>query len=169
MTLSFPNLLVELGDTPQTKTSNIDSDRIRTMAHDIWTSVLGLSLEPVIGILPSVENTGFYYAASVRIIGCENLTVCLYFTKTMAQKITAGLFGASEENAEPDQIKDTLKELVNILGGNIKGTLNQYHFLSTPAISTMENGFHRPEGSLVCEYFYKCQGEYLNLTVIERY
>jgi CheY-specific phosphatase CheX len=169
MSLALPNLLAELENTPQAKTGSVDVERVRLMTHDIWTTVLGLKLEPVIGILPKLENAGFHYSASVRIIGCENLTVSLHFPKTLAQKIAASLFSTADENEDQDQITDTLKELVNILGGNIKGTLNQYHFLSTPAVSLMEDGFLRPEGSLICEYFYKCQGEYLNLTVVERY
>jgi hypothetical protein len=55
--------------------------------------------------------------------------------------------------------------LVNIIGGNIKGMLVKYHFLSLPSVSELHMGHGAPVGALLCELFFRCEEGGLKLSL----
>ncbi len=104
----------------------------------------------------------------IRILGVRNLMVRLTVTAPTAAAVAAHLFGSGEGPVSQELSEDALKEMVNILGGNIKALLSKHHFLSIPsvALKTTES-LGRPPGVPLFERFYKVGDEPLHLAVMD--
>lgn len=147
------------------ETSEIKLENVQGLVRNIWSSVLGLELDPVSsGGVP--DPPGSSYSAWVRIIGSNNLTVVLQCSEALARKSAALMFSTLESEVGEDQIKDGLKELVNILGGNVKGMMTKYHFLSMPSVSELNKEPRFPNSEPLCEFNFKHQGDGLMLSLL---
>ena len=143
--------------------SGIKIDNIQNVVREIWNSVLGLNLSFTAS--PAVAGGGIY-TSWVRIIGSDNLTVLIQCSEGLARTSTANMFGVAESEVTEDQMKDSLKEMVNIIGGNIKGTMTKYHFLSLPSVSDLNKDPHFPNADLICEFNFKYLDQSLRLSVL---
>ena len=147
------------------ETVELKTEGIRQFVQDLWGSMLGL--EPT-----SAEGKGDWaasggcYTAWVRIIGGINLTVILKSSEGLARKSASLMMETSEAEITSDQAKDSLKELANILGGNVKGMMAKYHFLSLPAVSELNQEPRLPEGEALCDFHFQCQDHPFQLTVL---
>lgn len=146
------------------ETSEIKLENVQGLVRNIWNSVLGLDLETLSpgGSAPM----GPSLSAWVRIIGSNNLTVVLQISENLARKSAALMFSASEDEVTEDQVKDGLKELVNILGGNVKGMMTKYHFLSMPSVSEPNKEPRFPNNETLCEFHFRHQDEGLKLSLL---
>ncbi len=144
------------------ETSELKIETVQSLTQDLWGSMLGLKLNP-----RAEEGVhGPCYTSWVRIIGGINLTVILKCREDLARKSASAMLDIPEAEITPDQVKDGLKELANILGGNIKGMMAKYHFLSLPAVSELNQEPRLPEGEALCDFHFECQGQPLQLTVL---
>jgi chemotaxis protein methyltransferase CheR len=141
----------------------IKKESIERLFNDLWGSVLGLKIEET-GSLNGVAGNEF--TTWIRIIGTQNLVVLLRCHERLAQKAASIMFGVEPEQARPDQVSDSMKELVNILGGNLKGMLVKYHFLSMPSVSALGEEPHFVGGDPIYESSFLCDNDPLKLTVL---
>lgn len=147
------------------ETSEIKLENVQGLVRNIWSSVLGLELDPLSpGGAPA--SLGASMSAWVRIIGSNNLTVLLQCSENLARKSAALMFSVSEAEVVEDQVKDGLKELVNILGGNVKGMMTKYHFLSMPSVSEPGKEPRFPNSEPLCEFHFKHQDQVLKLSLL---
>lgn len=148
------------------ETSEIKLENVQGLVRNIWSSVLGLELDTLSpGAAPAVP-LGASFSAWVRIIGSNNLTVVLQCSETLARKSAGLMFSASENEVGDEQVKDGLKELVNILGGNVKGMMTKYHFLSMPSVAEPGKEPRFPNSEPLCEFHFKHQEEILKLSLL---
>src|ERR1035438_9495715 len=107
------------------------------------------------------------YTAWLRIIGSQNITIILRCPRSLAQSATAAMFDARSQEVGPDQVKDSLKEIVNILGGNVKGMLTKYHFLSMPSVAEPGRTPFFPMDEVIGEFHFQRQGQDFELTLLK--
>jgi chemotaxis protein CheX len=146
--------------------TEIRLESVPRLVNDIWGSMLGLELA---GPAAPAE-TGAppdSYTAWLRIIGSENITIILKCPESLAQKATAAMFDTRLEEVSPDQVKDSLKEIVNILGGNVKGMLTKYHFLSMPSVAEPGRNPYFPMDEMIGEFKFTSLGQDFQLTLLK--
>lgn len=147
------------------ETQEISSESIERFIKDLWSTVLGLEItEDTPG--GSWRNTGGSYTAWIRIIGTLNLVVLLQCNEKLSQEVAATMFGTDLEQTRVDQINDSMKELVNILGGNIKGLTSKYHFLSIPAVLELNQQPNFFGGEVMYEADFISNNQPLKLKVL---
>lgn len=90
----------------------------------IWKDMLGLPTSPTAAIEPSSDSLDML-SASIAISGAwaGKITVCL--ERCLVLKIASIMFKRSETKLSEEEIDDALREMTNMLGGNIKFVLPQ--------------------------------------------
>ncbi len=147
------------------ETTEIRMDSVPKLVSDIWGSMLEMEIAPAVSA--GEEALAGVYTAWVRVIGSQNITVILRCPDILARKAAAAMFQCPIEEVVPDQIRDGLKEIVNILGGNLKGMMTKYHFLSMPAVSEPDREPRFPAGDILGLFHFQSQGQPLQLTLLK--
>ena len=101
------------------------------LAADIWSSVLGLEIEPT----QSKNDSSDRLTGCVQITGVWRGSVTLETSRGFARSAAASMFAVPEENVTSAEIIDALAELANMLGGNIKSLLPGPSFLALPSVT----------------------------------
>jgi len=105
--------------------------RLNEIAEKVWAMVLGLEL------LPSKcdpARTDAFVLGRVTITGTWHGAVTLGCSPLVARHAAAAMFGKRPNEAEPDEIRDALGELTNMVGGNFKTLLEGDCRLSMPDV-----------------------------------
>jgi chemotaxis protein CheX len=107
--------------------------------------------------------------ACVHISGAWEGVVTVESTSNLARRAASILLGVEEESATPEELGDTLGELTNIIGGNIKGLLPEPSRLSVPAVFQGHDSNLTVKGSrLVSTVGFDCEGQPLRVTLMKR-
>lgn len=121
----------------------LTTEAVAQVAQEIWTALLaadeGSPLLP--GDVASNE-----VVAQIHISGEWNGTVCLNCSNLAARHATSAMFGMEDDELTDADIKDAVGELVNVMGGNIKGLVEGPSDLSLPKVS--EGPVAHPAGRL---------------------
>jgi chemotaxis protein CheX len=147
------------------ETTEIRLESVPRLVNELWGSLLGMELAS-----PAADGGGSppdSYTAWLRIIGSENITIILKCPESLAQRATAAMFDTRLEEVSPDQVKDSLKEIVNILGGNVKGMLTKYHFLSMPSVAEPGRNPYFPMDEMIGEFKFTSLGQDFQLTLLK--
>lgn len=110
----------------------IDWDKtIRELFEQVWCSALGSAIRK--RTLSSIDCPAeAERSASIGILGAWNGEVVLTCPESTAREFAAALHRCPEDSLSDEDVRATLRELVNILGGNVKSTLPGQHQLSMP-------------------------------------
>ncbi len=120
----------------------IEADRIRRLAEDVLSVTVGLPLRASAGDAWKGKDT--FLTGMVDITGNWSGVVAVHCTVEMARALVSCLCQIEVHAVTNDDIGDTLCELANILGGNVKALLPGPCSLSLP--STDLNGKIADEG-----------------------
>ena len=108
---------------------------ITELARDTWTSLLadehGLLPRHVDGDSSRADES---IAATVDISGEWNGTACLSCSMAAGRRAAAVMFEMEDEDLTPAEVSDAVGELINVVGGNIKGLLPNPTQLSLPVV-----------------------------------
>jgi CheY-specific phosphatase CheX len=136
--------------------------RLNEIAEKVWAMVLGLEL------LPSKcdpARTDAFVLGRVTITGTWQGAVTLGCSPLVARHAAAAMFGKRPNEAEPDEIRDALGELTNMVGGNFKTLLKGDCRLSVPkVIDTVPYADVVP--APVEHLWFECQGGVVILNVL---
>lgn len=142
-----------------------DLDRI---SNDIWAATLGLELAEA---PPEAEfdHETVAYTGQVQLTGAWTGAVLVELSGALAATATATMFGLDPgEAVDDDDVADTVGELANMTGGNVKALLPSPCALSLPSVTVGCRYRVAVPGSKVVERLrYHCEGELLALTVLE--
>jgi chemotaxis protein CheX len=112
--------------------TDVDLHRI---SADIWAAILGLELKPN----PALDT----YDADQRVVtGCVHITgdwegaVTVQLSETLARQATALMFAMEPGEVDEEEVADTVGELANMTGGNVKSLLGGSCQLSLPSVTT---------------------------------
>ncbi len=108
------------------------SDEIISITHDVWSSFLSAETLDVGGELPPGDAR---VTACVTVSGAWNGAILLECGSDAARDAAAALFMAEPAEMSDPDIADALGELVNMVGGNVKGLLPGPSKLSVPSVT----------------------------------
>ncbi|MCO5166315.1 MAG: chemotaxis protein CheX [Planctomycetes bacterium] len=132
-----------------------------SIAQGVWSMILGLELRPLASV-PAANGPAV--VGRVGISGAWEGQVTLRCPAAMAARAASILFGVTPNAAAPDQTRDVVGELTNVLGGNIKALLPEPCRLSLPAVDE-EQAARAPTRAVVVEVALSCEGQPVVVTV----
>ena len=107
---------------------------INQIMQDIWSGFLQLQLKECD---PSKLTPHESFVGKIQIIGNEQNWEVILSCGTDASRAAAGaMFMADPSTVPDDDVKETVAELTNMIGGNIKTLLPGHNTLSLPLISS---------------------------------
>lgn len=138
---------------------------IRHCAEMVWTTALGLSLTQKNTKQPITEIKNLRCATQIkgRWNGWFVITIAPGLTHT-ASRI---FFGESDSAIENENIKDTLKELANQIGGNLKNLVPQPSSIDIPVMSFEAGDLKFPHTEPLTRLTYECEGDLVEFQLLE--
>lgn len=112
---------------------HLSSDDVAQIVQEVWSSMLGLEVDPVD---IEVEKGEPSVAGSVGVTGATDCLISLEISEAGARQLAAAMFGLGEDDVSDDDIGDTVGELTNMVGGNIKSLLPEPSTLSLPVVAS---------------------------------
>ncbi len=112
--------------------STVELDRI---ASDIWSAMLGLTLEPHYDapVFPPDERVA---TGIVQITGDFEGAVTIQLTGAKAREVAAVMFAMEPDEIGDEEVSDAVGELANMTGGNVKSTMCGTCQLSLPSVTS---------------------------------
>ena len=145
----------------------VSEGKIHEMVRSVWDSVLGLELISADGVdIPDGKNRSL--TGCIQICGAWTGGVLLDCSAELARKIAAAMFDMDPSETALDEIQDALGELVNMIAGNFKNTLEGSCELSLPAVTQgVEYSVTIPGTKLDMQAEFRCEGEPVILKIVK--
>ncbi len=143
----------------------IDEQTLQQVVSDVCTGMLGLELEPT-------EHFGCdesdALSAVIRISGDWDSLVQVLTPRKTAVAIASNMFAMSEEELSEAEIRDAVGEIVNMVGGNLKGIVEGESALSLPCVGECVGAapFDSTFNGLTVSN--RCRGDLLIVRVLDR-
>lgn len=112
----------------------IVESEVRSSIETIWTSVLGLDVNPGRPVTMGGGEPDLL-TGCVQITGAWRGAVTLDCSSDLAREAAAIMFGIEPRQVDQEQIQDAIGELTNMIGGNFKSLLPEPCQLSLPAVT----------------------------------
>ncbi|HTX01708.1 MAG TPA: chemotaxis protein CheX [Acidimicrobiales bacterium] len=106
---------------------SLEADDVAEIAASVWASMLERSLVPV-----AASGDERPESAQVSIAGAFDGRVRVEMTSDLARQLTSQLFMMPEEEIDDELVTDAIRELTNIIAGNIKALLPDPSRLGLP-------------------------------------
>ncbi len=111
---------------------------------------------------------GDAFTGCVQISGAWQGAVVLQGTPALAKIIAGRFFEMIPDDVTEADIRDSVAELTNMVGGNIKGQVPAPSFLSIPSVTTGSDfDFHLAGASVISEVVVTCDGEIMRIRLCE--
>lgn len=104
------------------------------------------------------------WRASVTISGTSNGLVAVDCSEELARRLASAMFDSPESELSEAEVLDSLGEIANIIGGNIKALLPGPSTLGLPKV---ELDVTAPPVGPILEQVFSCTGEALRVTLAE--
>jgi len=108
------------------------------LLNNVWSSLMDEQLRGHIPAEDVFDNQSFR-TACVSIIGPEQYAVFIDCSEQLVVRIAASMFDTSIEELSTDEIVDALGEFVNMVAGEIEGTLIGNFQIGIPVVSKSRN------------------------------
>jgi hypothetical protein len=110
----------------------VDEDVVRFIVEQVWESLLQAPAVPWSGDAPA---HGLTVAAEVTLAGDWNGAVRLTCDAATAERLAGTMLGTDDESLPDDDVHDAVGEIVNVIGGNVKGSLDGSTSLGLPTVA----------------------------------
>lgn len=143
----------------------VANDDIRTVVDSVLLATFGLVASDGSGL-----QAGPLISALVAISGTWNGAVLVGCSPRLAVRFTCRMFGLDEVDVSREFVEDTMGELANMVGGNLKSMIPPSNSLSLPTV--VEGKDYRvrvPNASVLHEIALDVDGEAMRVTVLERW
>jgi CheY-specific phosphatase CheX len=140
------------------------ADTLGDLVRIAWTTVTGCNLNRV----AATPLSSRIVCSSVALSGPGNALVMLFADQDLARRGTSTALGSSAADVDETAIHDVLGEVVNIIGGNLKGSLPDGVVswqLSLPVVS--EAMQHSPGSRSVADVCFTAGGAVLRCQILE--
>jgi chemotaxis protein CheX len=141
---------------------------IQGLVESIWGTMLGF------GVVPSTEEgcpgrSEEFLTGSIQVTGAWDGAITQECPLALLAHAAEVFFGPSPEGHSHEELRDTLGELTNITGGNLKSLLPGTCFLGMPTVVEGTDYTHQVLHSRVLSRTaYQCLGHPFKVTVLER-
>ena len=123
-----------------------DPGMLATLVSNVTQTMCGISFSAAKGERPTGDLC--WRVATLPIGGERPLTVVLSSSQRGCTALGAALFSCDPSTLDDSMIEDSLRELLNMAAGQIKGALALDQALGLPEIMTGSQGFTRCERAL---------------------
>lgn len=106
------------------------TDAIDDITTSVFATMLGIDLRR----LPAAEPTEQPLMASIHIAGEWTGSVVLALSPAAAREAASAMLAIAPDAASQSDLEEVASELVNMIGGNVKGLLPGPSYLSLPTI-----------------------------------
>lgn len=141
---------------------------LHQISNDIWAAMLGLELKPN-------PASGTHEPDERVVTGCVQITgdwagaVTVQCSDRLARRATALMFAMEEDETSEEEVTDTIGELANMTGGNVKSLLAGSCQLSLPSVTSgRDYTVVIPGATPVDRVASDCDGELVVVTVLQR-
>lgn len=145
----------------------IATDDIVSITQNIFSTMLQMDPYPVAAESP--QDSHFEMIGCIQIVGEWSGTVLLKVPEELISTAGSRMLMIDQESMEDADREDTLAELTNMVGGNIKSIVPNPSNLSLPTV-TNGNDFHvRTFGSKpIHETCFQCDGHMFSVVILEK-
>ncbi len=134
-------------------------------AEMVWNTTLGLSLDRKETPHPIEETENFRCATKIN--GRWNGWLVITLPSKLTDTASRIFFGEGNSSRNEENREDTLKELANQVGGNIKNLVPQPSSLDLPVMSFKASDLQFPDTELRTRLTFECQGNLLEIQLLE--
>jgi chemotaxis protein CheX len=106
------------------------------MSSDLFNAMLGMSFDP--NPIENVDIVEDALQSSIHVSGNWNAEFRITVPQSLASQIACTMFDSQPDDLSSDEILDALGEVVNVIGGNAKGIINEECDLSLPCVGNAE-------------------------------
>lgn len=110
----------------------INAEDIESIVSAVWESVLGRPVWRCKG------DGDYRRAGNIDILGLWTGSVMMEVDRPSLRRAAASMFEVALEQVTEFQMNDTLAELTNMVGGNVKCLIEQPTRLSLPSVQTVD-------------------------------
>lgn len=141
----------------------MEQTQLEELMRNIWEAML-LPESPLEAGTPREE---YDFSACVDIVGAWNGVVSVECDETLAHALAQHMFGRTPEEVVEGDLLDALREVANLIGGNVKGTLAGGCQLSLPRATRGSESLLLDGGqATVCESAFDSEGRRLRVRVL---
>lgn len=144
---------------------SVDTAALGRIVEDVWATMLGMDVVADHG----VEPLHLPLTALVHISGDWDGAVQLELPPALARRATGAMLGLAEDDACPDDVRDAIGELANMVGGNYKSLLHGHCALSLPVVA--DGDAYRltvPGGAVVERRSFRCGADRFSASIVHR-
>ncbi|MCA9482710.1 MAG: chemotaxis protein CheX [Nitrospina sp.] len=133
-------------------------------AEMVWNTLFGMALHKK-GNAPLPKSS--YLGCATRIRGAWNGWLVIHLPPGFSNTASRVFFGLPEEGQQQGNIEETLKEIANQIGGNIKHLVPQPSTLDTPLMSFNAEELDFPNSHLKTQLTFECEGDLVEFRILE--
>jgi len=144
----------------------IDNEQLVEITNELLPSMLDIDISSSreVGELAEIADETAWLA-TVQIEGDWNAQVDTIVTKDLASRIACSMFSMEPDELTHDELTDAMGEVVNIIGGNIKGVVGNDCKLHLPCVGMFkEPTCGTPDRSLT----FDCDGEFFTVSIFSK-
>src|SRR5262249_23106587 len=146
---------------------NFNPEEILQLAATIWEATLGLPIKPEES--GSIGARSRVTAACIQLTGAWNGAILLDCPADVARRAASIMFSVAPADATVSDLQDAVAELVNMIGGNVKGLIPDQCYLSLPAV--VEGGDYSarvPGSRMINRIPFSCDGHTVTISILEK-
>ncbi len=114
----------------------ISHQSLAQMVQDVLTTMLELPQQSFDRLPETVAADQLM--AAVRISGSWQATLQIYAPEKLARRIACAMFAQATDVLDDEDVLDAFGEVVNVIGGNVKGMIDQDCTLSLPCVGVAQ-------------------------------
>ncbi|MEE4273979.1 MAG: chemotaxis protein CheX [Thermoanaerobaculales bacterium] len=141
-------------------------EQVRNIVHTVWSTQLGMDIHDS-EFTPEMTEAETLTAA-VHITGDFRGGIVVECSRLLVRRAASVMFSRPAEDLSPDDERDVIGELTNVVAGNIKALVTGANSLSLPTI--VEGTDYQVSSMDVKtsdEYHFALDGEAMTLTLVE--
>ena len=140
---------------------NPQAKEITQFTESIWSSMLGLMVQENLTGGEAMESCSSEtsYVATVGISGEWNGAISVECSRTLAARAAAAMFQITPAEVSDEDLADSLGEMANMIGGNLKALLPAPSDLSLPKVESFDGEKFKPTLSVITQASFECEGE----------
>ncbi|MCA9187850.1 MAG: chemotaxis protein CheX [Pirellulaceae bacterium] len=145
----------------------IDNDTLTQVACDVFTSMLGIPIEPA--AQEPADAAEPLVASYIGVSGDWTSALEIVTTERVARQIASGMYEAAADNLPENDVFDALGEIANMIGGNVKGIIGGECSLSLPRVDRRrEWSFTDTQGAPCTDLHFHCLNGIVAMRLTEK-